>query len=162
MYILASILFLGVLTLLFDDAIDRLRNPNRTPESTINGDGDRAIILKRNRAGHYVFNGTVNGQPVEFLLDTGATVVALPAAVAQQLGLAEGAPYQAKTANGSTIAFATNIAHLQIGDLEETDVAASIIPNMEGEEILLGMSFLRRLDFQQRADTLILTERRRD
>jgi len=159
MYVLASIVLIGLLTLLFDDAIERMRNPNTAPASVAHEDGSRSIILQRNRAGHYVFNGTVNGTPVEFLLDTGATVVAVPESIARRLGLKYGMRMTADTANGPATAYATIIDSVRIGDLEETNVAASIIPDMERDDILLGMSFLRRLDFSQRDDTLILTQR---
>jgi aspartyl protease family protein len=65
----------------------------------------------------------------------------------------------AATANGPTTAYSTIIDSVRIGELEETRVVASILPDMPHDEILLGMSFLKRLDFSQRGDTLILTQR---
>lgn len=160
MYVFASVLAIGLLTALFDDAIEQQRNPNEAPHSTTTDDGQVTIVLARNRSGHYVFNGFVNGLPVEFLLDTGATDVSVPAAVANRLGLPRGAPLRALTANGVTTAFATMIESLAVGELEERNIRASIVPNLPGEQILLGMSFLKRLDFSQRGDTLILSQRR--
>jgi aspartyl protease family protein len=162
MYIVASILVLILLTSLFGDALEHQRNPNLLPISLNPSDGTTSIVLQRNRAGHYVFNGTVNGRTAEFLVDTGATAVAVPQQLADSLGLRRGPPMQALTANGITTAYATRIESLVVGDLEERDVAASIIPNFPGGQILLGMSFLKRLDFTQRGDTLILRQRTTD
>lgn len=160
MYVVASVLAIALLTALFHDAIEHQRNPNESPQSVATDDGRFSIVLERNRSGHYVFDGFVNGAPVEFLLDTGATDVSVPAAVANRLRLPRGARLRAVTANGITTAFATTIDSLAVGALEETNIRASIVPNLPGEQILLGMSFLKRLDFSQRGDTLILSQRR--
>ena len=159
MYVLAGILTLGLLTLLFDDMLEQQRNPNPRPETVSDGDGMMSLTLVRNRAGHYVLNGTINGMVVEFLIDTGASEVAIPADLAQRLGLARGAPKQVMTASGFARVYTTSIAELSIGGIVERDVHASIIPAMPGSQVLLGMSFLKRLDFSQRDDTLILTQR---
>lgn len=159
MYILASIALIGLMTILFDDAIERMGNPNTSPVSFVDDDGSQTVVLQRNRAGHYVLNGEVNGVSAKFLLDTGATLVAVPAALASELGLERGMRMTAVTANGPTTAYSTMIDSLRIGELEETRIVASILPDMPGSEILLGMSFLKRLDFTQRGDTLILTRR---
>ena len=74
MYVLAAALVLALLTLLFSDAIDRRRNPNRSPISVSASDGAKSIVLRRNRAGHYVVNGRVNGHTAEFLLDIGLQI----------------------------------------------------------------------------------------
>jgi aspartyl protease family protein len=158
MYILASILVLVLMTILFGDALKRQQNPNQVPESISTSDGGKSIILQRNSAGHYVFGGRVNGTPAEFILDTGATSVSVSASFAEHLGLKKGQQMRAITANGITRAYATRIDSLVVGEIEERNVAASIVPNLPGNQILLGMSFLKRLDFSQRDDTLILTQ----
>lgn len=159
MYVLASVLAIALLTALFHDVIEQQRNPNESPQTVGTDDGRVSIVLERNRSGHYVFDGFVNGVAVEFLLDTGATDVSIPQPVANRLGLPRGARLRAVTANGITTAFATMIASLTVGGLEETNIRASIVPNLPGEQILLGMSFLKRLDFSQRGDRLILSQR---
>lgn len=159
MYILASVLVLVLMTMLFGDAIDRQRNPNREPDSISTDDGETSIILQRNSNGHYVFNGKVNGVAAEFIVDTGATSVSVSGSFAEKIGLNKGPQQRAITANGITLAYATRIDSLVVGDIEEHDVAASIVPNLPGDQILLGMSFLKRLDFSQRDDTLVLTQR---
>jgi aspartyl protease family protein len=159
MYILAGVALLWLMTILFDDAIERMRNPNTSPESFVSNDGHQTVVLQRNRAGHYVLDGQVNGVPVKFLLDTGATLVAVPASLASRLGLDRGMRMTVVTATGPTTAYSTIIDSVRIGELEETQVVASILADLPRDEILLGMSFLKRLDFTQRGDTLILTQR---
>ena len=159
MYVLASVVVLALLTLLFDDALEQQRNPNTDPESAVDAAGLKSITLQRNRTGHYVASGFVNGEPVEFLLDTGATDVSIPGALADRLRLPRGVRTRAMTANGMTSAFSTTLEQVRIGVIEEFDVRASIVPNFPGAQVLLGMSFLERLDFSQRGDTLVLTQR---
>lgn len=161
MYVIASVLVLVILTSLFSDAIDKQRNPNSDPTSISDPAGATSIVLQRNRAGHYVVNGILNGVNAEFLLDTGATAVSVSQAFAEHVGLRRGAALQAVTANGMTVAYQTVIESIAIGEIIERNVAASIVPNLPDGQILLGMSFLKRLDFSQRGDTLVLTQRNR-
>ena len=72
---------------------DRQRNPNQAPQS-VHGDGFVEVSLASSRQGHYVVDGQIDGQKVTFLLDTGATQVAIPSQVARDLGLQAGAPVQ--------------------------------------------------------------------
>ena len=121
-------------------------------------DGGTQIVLERNRYGHYNVSGRINNQPVEFMLDTGATLVAIPAKLADRLGLVRGAPTQVKTANGTAIAYATRLASVRLGDIELRDVRAHISPGMDGDEVLLGMSVLKKLEFSQRGTSLTLRQ----
>jgi len=157
MWVAMWLLVLGLLTLGFNSMLEKQRNPNASPESFTTGDV-REVVLKRNRYGHYVANGSINGYQVEFLLDTGATAVAVPAATAQRLGLREGARAQFETANGTTYGYLTRLDHVGLGQIRIDDVRASINPTMEGESVLLGMTFLKHLEFTQRGDTLILRQ----
>ncbi len=86
------------------------------------------------------------------------TDVAVPAPLARELQLERGAPVQLQTANGVVNGFATRLARVRIGAIEQTQVRAHINPSMNGDEVLLGMSFLRRLEFTQRGDTLVLRQ----
>jgi aspartyl protease family protein len=61
-----------------------------------------------------------------------------------------------QTANGRATAYATRLDSLQLGEIEVRDVRAHISPSMDGEEVLLGMSVLKQLDFNQQGDTLTL------
>ncbi|MFQ5645162.1 MAG: TIGR02281 family clan AA aspartic protease [Thiogranum sp.] len=156
MTLAAWVIALGLLTLFFNNKLDKQRNPNQSVYSRIDDAGTPEVVLKRNRFGHYVTSGTVNGRRVEFMLDTGASDVAIPAELAQELGLKRGAPVQYQTANGIVTAYRTTIDSVAIGPMVIRNVAASINPGMRDMEILLGMSVLRHVEFTQRGDTLIL------
>ena len=157
MTIAAWIIMFALATWFFDGFLEQQHNPNQQV-STRDFDGGREITLKRNRQGHYVSDGKINGAKVRFLLDTGATHVSIPEDVARQLRLEAGPQQIVNTANGQINVFATLLDNIQIGDIVLTDVRASINPYMDGEEILLGMSFLKHLEFTQRGDELILRQ----
>ena len=144
-------------TRFFGDWEDRQRNPNRSPES-VHGSGYVEVHLASSRQGHYLADGQINGAPVTFLLDTGATQVAVPIELARRLGLEPGAPILIGTANGQARAHRTRLSSLQLGDIHLQDVEALIAPGMDGAEVLLGMSALKQLEFTQRAGTLVLRQ----
>lgn len=114
------------------------------------------IVLKRGSDGHYRAPGFINGQRVEFLLDTGATGIAIPADVAQRIGAQPGRAYQAQTAAGVVVAHATRLSSVSLGGLTAHDVAGSIIANPGSDEVLLGMSFLSRFDINIKDDEMRL------
>ncbi len=157
MIAVACVLGLVTLTLFFGEVEERQRNPNQSPTSTL-ANNVVEVDLDRNRAGHYLVNGTINQQGVEFLLDTGATDVVIPEALANRLGLARGRPGRAMTANGIVTVYATTISELSIGDIVLYDVKASINPAMPPPAILLGMSALSRLEFVQQGDSLTIRQ----
>jgi len=125
--------------------------------STQLGEG-AAVLIDGSSRGHYRVQGLVNGQEVDFLIDTGATEVAIPAAVAQRLGLRRGARSLASTANGTAVIYDTEIATLQIGSLQRNNVTAHISPGLEGDQALLGMSFLRHFTLLQSGTQLQIQE----
>lgn len=147
---------LGLLFAFFEGVIERQENPNPDPTSMPGPDGVRQLVLRRNRAGHYVANGTINGHPVRFLIDTGATLVALPIDLARQLDLSLRPGGNSMTANGLVRTWNTRLDRVEIGGLVERDVRASVLPNMPGDSVLLGMSYLRHLELVQRGETLTL------
>ncbi len=158
MFIGAWVVIFGVLVAYFSGALDRKYNPNQTVVSAVNG-GIAEVQLLRNRMGHYVVNGTINGKPVTFLLDTGATNVSIGAHLGQSLGLRPGQQYQAQTANGIVTVASTRINELVIGDIVLNNVDASLNPGMRNDEILLGMSALKHLDLLQSGDLLTMKTR---
>ena len=159
MLVICFALALTALTVFFDDWIADQNNPNTDPESVKLADGSLQVVLLRNRQGHYVSAGTINGKPVTFLLDTGATDVAVPAGIAKNLDLKHGARAQVVTAAGVVPVFSTTINQLTLGHILLDRVSASITPSMRGETILLGMSALKQIEFTQRGDTLTLRQR---
>ncbi len=154
---LAWLSALLLLTLYFDDFLADKANPNQQPKSYLNN-GRAVVELQQNRQGHYVANGTINGKPVTFLLDTGATQVSIPAQLQQELGLMPGYARPVSTANGTVQVYTTQIDSLTLGDIQLRDVDAHLNPGFSGRQILLGMSVLKQLDFEQRNKTLILTQ----
>ena len=152
----AWLLLILLLTLLFSRWLDHQRNPNRQLQVRLAGNGESSVVLQRNRAGHYVASGQINGEPVVFLLDTGATHVALSDRLAQRLGLQRGAVVTSHTANGPVKSWLTRLDQVSLGPLVVNDVRASILPSMTGREVLLGMSFLKHLELLQQQDRLII------
>lgn len=157
MMIVAFIIALGLLTMFFADIQESQYNPNQAPLSSPAGNAVEVALL-RNRQGHYVVTGEINQQPAEFLLDTGATDVVIPADLAAQLGLSRGYAAKAMTANGTVTVYETSIDQLKVGDIELRNVRASINPGMRGQSILLGMSALKQIEFVQRGDQLTLRQ----
>ena len=129
----------------FEQYLGKKANPNQKPYSS-QQNGATEVVLRRNTQHHYVVNGLINGQPVTFLVDTGATHVALGPELAQRLGLERGYEGIANTANGPTTTYATTINSLKIGDIQFTKVRASITMGMQGDEVLLGMSALKDVE----------------
>jgi len=157
MMVVACILGMGLLTLFFSEVEEHQRNPNRSPSTQMNAHAIE-VTLARNRQGHYVVNGTINNRSAEFLLDTGATDVVVPAAIAAEYGLRRGARGVASTANGNITVYSTVIDELSIGEITLYDVNASINPGMSPPAVLLGMSALKRVEFIQSGGQLTLRQ----
>jgi len=155
--IIGWISVIGLLTLVSAKWEERQYNPNQQLVTQTNKLGIAELVLQRNRYGHYVTSGLINGQEVTLLLDTGATYVAVPENMAEKLGLKKMARGQSSTANGIVDTYLTRIERLSIGSIEVYDVAASINPGMNHDtSILLGMSVLKSIEFTQRGDQLTL------
>lgn len=129
---------------------ERQNNPNTNVTFQ-----DKALRLKIANDGHYRVSGLVNGQAVVFMLDTGATGIALSANLAEQLRLKKMAKTEMNTANGVVDGWLTRLDSIVIGGAEVRAMSAVIMPNMD-DEILLGMSYLRHFDWQQSGGELIL------
>lgn len=155
MFMLAWICAFGLLILVFSDLLEKQINPNSKPDSIINGE-QITVRLQRNKIGHYVTSGTINGQQVVFLVDTGATDVSIPAHIASTLSLTGGQRQRVSTANGTVVVTETFVDTLTIGDIVLRNVDANINPGMRDNEVLLGMSALSQLEFTQRGEWLIL------
>ncbi len=157
MLTISWILVLIVLVLLFGRWEEKQYNPNMSAKSVVTSQA-RTVVLERNRFGHYVSSGKINGEQVTFMLDTGATQVAIPENLTEKLRLEPGARFPVTTANGIVEVRATTINELQLGPIILHDVRAAINPGMSGNEILLGMSVLKQLDFSQKNNELTITQ----
>jgi len=108
----------------------------------------RSVSIPRDARGHFATEGHVDGQRIDFMVDTGASVVALNESSAVRFGLRPTpAQYTATvtTANGTVKAARTKIAMLDIGGLVVRDVDAMVLPDEALSENLLGLSFLSKL-----------------
>ncbi|MEA3303232.1 MAG: TIGR02281 family clan AA aspartic protease [Pseudomonadota bacterium] len=156
-----SILAWGSLLLLLSwfaaDYLQLQRNPNSQVAVTHTDQGIPQVTLLRNRSGHYVATGFINGSAITFLIDTGATDVAIDERQAAQIGLKKGAPVMIMTANGRVKGWRTLLRKVELGSIELHTVAATIVPDLNGEA-LLGMSFLKRLTMIQRGRELTLRQ----
>lgn len=101
-------------------------------------------MLKRNAGGHFVAAGRINGTPVTFLVDTGATNVTMSLEVARANGTKHGPALRTATAVGVTTAYATRLASVELAGLAARDVSGVMAPDMPGDTALLGMSFISR------------------
>ncbi len=145
---------MGLMYLGFDRLLEQRENPNLQLMTGV--DAPSRVVLKRNRAGRYVAPGAINGKAVTFLVDTGADHVAVPAHVARRVGLRRGAPIRVLTAGGTATAYDTQIESVVLGAIEARYIEGSINPSMKDDYVLLGMTFLRHVDFSKRGDELII------
>jgi aspartyl protease family protein len=160
--IIAWLILMLLLFVFFQDTISKQLNPNQQLHSVQGTQGEIRTVLTRNKNGHYVGTALVNEIPVDFMLDTGATTIAIDADTARTLGLPFGQPIRVNTANGVTRAFMSRVQSLQLGDILLHDIPASIVPNLTSSggnaEILLGMSALKQLEFHQQGNQLTLIQ----
>lgn len=157
MYVAFWVALIVVLSLLFDVWVSRQHNPNTEPLAEVREGEFIEVVLTRNRDGHYVTSGRINGEPVTFMVDTGASDVAIPAAKAARLGLTRGPRQVYRTANGAVVGYVTTLERVSIGPLRLRQVRGSINTGMApGDDVLLGMSFLRRVEMLQRGGQLRL------
>jgi aspartyl protease family protein len=154
MQVLAWLVLMALLAAWFNDLLGRRHNPNQVLETRYAEDGVREVVLQRNRFGHYVTSGKINGEPVVFMLDTGATGVAIPENIARRLNLERGRAFRTQTANGIAISYATSLDRVSVGDIALGNVSAGIVPGLQTDEILLGMSFLKHIELPSAATNL--------
>jgi aspartyl protease family protein len=117
----------------------------------------REVVIPAGAGGHFVTSGSINGRPVRFMVDTGATLVALGKAEAQRLGidLRQAEPALSQTAGGVVRVQLVKLASVKVGDVELYNVAGVVVPG-EMPQVLLGNSFLSRLQMRRDNDLLRL------
>lgn len=130
-------------------------NGKVNPNSAAKIDPLAEVVLKRDLSGHYRAEAYINGVKIPVMVDTGATDVAISQALADKLGLHSFHAARTRTANGDTVSYMTRLASVKLGGIVAHDVAASISPNL-GDEILLGMSFLGRMDVRLYQGTMTI------
>lgn len=125
------------------------------------GSAAGSVTLSPDARGHYMTLGQVNGGTVQFLVDTGATLIALPGTEARRLGInyLGGQRGYTETANGKAAAYRIRLDTVKVGDITLYGVDAVV---MEGDGLkvaLLGMSFLNRTEMKRDGQTLTLVKR---
>jgi len=158
MIVLMWIFIFALLGVFFSDQLNKQNNPNQSIITTATSDGIKSLVLQRNRQGHYIANGSINNTPVVFMLDTGATDVSIPAKIAKKLSLKHGPSAIYQTANGPVKVTMTRLKKISLGEISLNNVRATINPGFHSNEILLGMSFLKHLEFSQRGNKLTLKQ----
>ncbi|CAN7621454.1 TIGR02281 family clan AA aspartic protease [Bradyrhizobium sp. LjRoot220] len=122
--------------------------PQKAETATVAQAGSRSISIPRDARGHFQADGRIDGQRIDFMVDTGASLVALNEKSAARFGLrpARG-DYNAtvSTANGTIKAARSRIAMIDLGGIVVRDVDAMVLPDEALSENLLGLSFLSKL-----------------
>jgi aspartyl protease family protein len=117
------------------------------------------IQIFRDIQGMYRTVGSINGLPVGFLVDTGASAIAMNAAQARRLGIdfrVDGEPTYVATASDVTPAYSVTLDVVKVGALQARNVKAVVMDGAMPDEVLLGMSFLGRMEMLNQSNTLIL------
>ena len=119
------------------------------------------IVLQAGLGGHFTSAGSINGRPVQFMVDTGATVVALSQAEAQRIGLdyRDAQRGMTQTANGPVPVHRVSLGRVRVGEVEIANVDAIVMP-AQMPYVLLGNSFLSRFQMRRDNDVLRLEKRR--
>lgn len=128
--------------------------------STGTGDARQSVTLAADTRGHFISEGAINDKPVRFVIDTGATMVALPARDALRLGLdyRRGEVALTKTAAGVVPVYRVRLERVRLGAIEIEAVEGVVIE--QGLDVaLLGMSFLNRVEMKNEGQLMTLTRR---
>jgi len=117
----------------------------------------KRVTIKGDTNGMYLTKGQINGKTVEFLVDTGATLVSMSSGLAEQLKIKyeKGKKVQMMTAKGPSIAYVVELNKVKVGDIELYNITGSVSDDMTGRA-LLGMSFLGKLNMKREGKYLVL------
>jgi aspartyl protease family protein len=120
-----------------------------------------SVTIPSDQLGQYRVRGAINDHYVNFLVDTGASVVALSSQEATRLGIdySRGERGQVQTAQGTTDSFFLILDEVKVAGLKAYNVQAAVIEGAYPVEILLGMSFLRQVSMQEQAGAMVLTQK---
>ncbi|WP_297527988.1 retropepsin-like aspartic protease family protein [Thiohalobacter sp.] len=125
-------------------------------------DAGAQVVIWRDRGGMFRTIGSINGFPVKFLVDTGASMIAMNGDQARRLGIdfrVEGEPVRVMTASRAEPAWRIRLDRVRVGSIELNNVEAVVLEGPNPRELLLGMSFLGRLRLANEGDHLVLRKR---
>ncbi|MCB1868939.1 MAG: TIGR02281 family clan AA aspartic protease [Gammaproteobacteria bacterium] len=120
----------------------------------------REVRIPRNRQGAFLTLGSINGRSTEMLVDTGASSVAMSEVEAKRLGIPyrlNGMKSTVRTASGFANAYQITLANVQVGAIELTNVDGVVVKGDSPREVLLGMSFLKRVKMDVEGSVLVLS-----
>jgi aspartyl protease family protein len=122
--------------------------------------GRQIVTIAADARGHFVADGAINGSGMRFVVDTGATMIAISVAEANRLGLdyRKGRRGFVQTANGTATAYAMKFDTVKVGGIELNGVDGMVVESGLGIA-LLGMSFLNRVEMRREGETMTLTKR---
>ncbi len=125
------------------------------------GSSSGSVTLSPDDRGHYVTMGQINGGTIQLLVDTGATVIAIPSADARRLGInyRNGQRGFTETANGKATAYRITLDTVKVGDITLYNVEAVVLEGDGLKIALLGMSFLNRTEMKRDGQSLTLVKR---
>lgn len=130
------------------------------PVSGAGGPRGQEIVLTAGSGGHFTSQGTINGKTVQFMVDTGATMIGISQIEANRIGLdyRNGERGMVQTANGAVPAHVVNLTSVRVGDVEVSGVQAIVTPGSM-PYVLLGNSFLQRFQMRRDNDVMRLEKR---
>jgi aspartyl protease family protein len=129
--------------------------------TSFKADKHPSVTIWPNR-GMYQTTGSINGLPVDFLIDTGASMVAMNAAMARRLGIAyrlDGTPMIVQTASGQARAYQVTLDKVKVGAIEVRNVSAAVIDGPQPQTTLLGSTFLSKVKLQRDGEAMTLTQK---
>jgi aspartyl protease family protein len=123
--------------------------------------GRSKVILNADGTGHFLTNGTINGGQVKFLVDTGATMVSMGVSDARRLGInyLKGERGASNTANGIATVYHVKLDSVRVGSITMTNIDGVVHESSDMPFVLLGMSFLGRLEMKHEGQTLTMMQR---
>jgi aspartyl protease family protein len=139
------------------DGKKRMLRVGQNVASQPSGGGPATVVLTADAAGHFLTTGIINGTSVRFLVDTGASMVALGASDARRIGIdpRKGEIGYTQTANGVTQVSRVKLDTVKIGEIMLNNVDATVHQH-DLPVVLLGMSFLNRMEMQRNGGTMTL------
>jgi aspartyl protease family protein len=112
------------------------------------------VVIPRSRDGHYYIKGSINGYPIDFMVDTGASIVSVNTVFANEANLSSGLPASFSTAGGEIMGEIVPGQIVEAGGIVVNDLNVSV--GIQSKTALLGQNFLRKVDIIQSNDTMIL------